>query len=102
MNIIQKIEKAASANNLSLNISGTAKKLLLYGKVQFPRPYKIISSGDCSDRFTSLCSYLVQNKECNYVRHNDSEYTATFVEGDFKVEVESKNGNNFICIYKIN
>lgn len=101
MNIIQKIESSALANGLQLNISGDKRTRILYGKV-YDKPYKIISPANHFYLFASLCTSLVQNKQCEFISYGNGGYKAFFTEGNFKVEVQNiTNGSNIICIYKI-
>lgn len=101
MNIIDKIKLAGKQNGLEFNISGAKRTKIFYGKV-LENPYKILSRANGStDLFRKFCAYLVQNKDCNYIPKIGG-YTATFIEGDFKVVIDQNfNGYNIICFYKL-
>lgn len=100
-NIIQKIETAANTNGLQLNISGDKKTLTFYGKT-LDHPYKIISPVNSCSLFESLCNHLVQTKNCQMFSQGDLGYKASFIDGDYKVEIQKAvNGYDIICVYKV-
>ncbi len=103
LNIIDKIKASADANGLELNISGSQRTIAFYGKSLY-KPYKIISAANKQYLFTELCTYLVRNKpNVDFVAHGEVDYTASFVEGLFTVEIQKRiNGYNIISIYKTN
>ena len=98
MNILQKIKLCALQNNEVLEISGSKRTKLFYGKT-LQNPYKIITGGWF---FKKLCTQLVQTKDCVFIQGFGQDYNAYFTEGDYKVEIQSKaNGYDLIMIHKV-
>ena len=105
MNIIEKIKKAASENGLTVSLSGDKRTRLLFRVSPKPNLYKILYLTDgCPDIFRQMCTYLVQNKPnvqfINVNRHM-GEWEASFIEGDFKVEIVHHYYRKHITFYKI-
>jgi hypothetical protein len=105
MNIIEKIQKAASENGLTVSLISGERTRLLFGVSPNPKLYKILYlSEGCPDIFRQMCAYLVQNKPnvrfINVNPHMD-EYVASFIEGDFKVEIVHHYYRKHITFYKI-
>jgi hypothetical protein len=101
-NFIEKFKKTSEENGLLLNISGSEKSKIFYGKV-LQNPHKIISAKNNIKLFISLCAYLVQNKKGDYIRHSDYDYNFIFIDGDFKIEIQRRiNGYNIISVYNLN
>ena len=105
MNIIEKIKKAASENGLTVSLSRDKRTRLLFGVSPKPNLYKILYLTDgCPYIFRQMCAYLAQNKPnvqfINVNRHMD-EWEASFIEGDFKVEIVHHYYRKHITFYKI-
>jgi hypothetical protein len=99
MNILQKIKACALQNNEVLEISGSKKTKVFFGK-SLSNPYKIITGKKWF--FDKLCAQLVQTKECVFNSGFGTDYTAYFTEGDFKVVIQKQmNGYDLIMIFKV-
>jgi len=99
MNIIQKIQKAAEMNGLTLAVSGSKKTRTYFSAID--KPYKIISLGIGNSKlFESMCSYLIQNKPDVDFKQNGIDYIASFKEDGFKLVIYKRHGRQFICVYK--
>jgi len=100
MDYLNKIKSISKEIGLDLQISGSIKTKIFYGKT-LQNPCKIIT-GNNSFLFLQLFSKLIEFNDCTYYNEIGG-YTAIFTRDNFKFEIQSNcNGFDTICVYKNN
>ena len=109
MNLIKKIQLAASQNGFNVSVTGDKKKFLFNNlgthQRNNDRPDKIMVS-DNYRMFSKLMAHLIQNKKeskgYEFINYKSGvEYACTIIDGEFKYILSQVCNSYLIMVYKI-